>query len=159
MSIALYPGTFDPITFGHIDIAVRASKIFSKVIAVVATNPSKNPLFTPQERVEMAREALKNVPDVEVISYDGLVVDCMREYQATAIIRGLRAVSDIDYEFQMAFTNRKMLETAETVFLMPSAEYVYLSSTLVKQIARHGGEIGQFVPDCVKQRIQEKLTV
>jgi len=159
LSIALYPGTFDPITFGHIDIAVRASQIFSKVIAVVATNPAKNPLFTPQERVEMARESLKDVPDVEVISYDGLVVDCMREYQATAIIRGLRAVSDIDYEFQMAFTNRKMLETAETVFLMPSAEYVYLSSTLVKQIARHGGEIGQFVPDCVKQRILEKLAV
>ncbi|MCL2689701.1 MAG: pantetheine-phosphate adenylyltransferase [Chitinispirillia bacterium] len=159
MSIALYPGTFDPITFGHIDIAVRASQIFSKVIAVVATNPAKNPLFTPQERVEMAREALKNVPDVEVISYDGLVVDCMREYNATAIIRGLRAVSDIDYEFQMAFTNRKMLESAETVFLMPSAEYVYLSSTLVKQIARHGGEIGQFVPDCVKQRMLEKVAV
>jgi len=159
LSIALYPGTFDPITFGHIDIAVRASQIFSKVIAVVATNPAKNPLFTPQERVEMAREALKNVPDVEVISYDGLVVDCMREYNATAIIRGLRAVSDIDYEFQMAFTNRKMLESAETVFLMPSAEYVYLSSTLVKQIARHGGEIGQFVPDCVKQRMLEKVAV
>jgi len=159
MSVALYPGTFDPITFGHIDIAVRASQIFSKVIAVVATNPAKNPLFTPQERVEMARESLENVSDVEVISYDGLVVDCMREYKATAIIRGLRAVSDIDYEFQMAFTNRKMLESAETVFLMPSAEYVYLSSTLVKQIARHGGEIGQFVPDCVKQRILEKLAV
>ncbi|MDR2728983.1 MAG: pantetheine-phosphate adenylyltransferase [Chitinispirillales bacterium] len=159
MSVALYPGTFDPITFGHIDIAVRASRIFRKVIAVVATNPSKNPLFTPQERVEMARESLKNIPDIEVISYSGLIVDCMREHKATAIIRGLRAVSDFDYEFQMAFTNRNMLEAAETIFLMPSAEYTYLNSTLVKQIARHGGEIGHFVPDCVKRRILEKLAV
>jgi len=159
MPVALYPGTFDPITFGHIDIAVRASQIFRKVIAVVATNPAKNPIFTPQERLEMARESLKDVDNVEVISYDGLIVDCMREHKATAIIRGLRAVSDIDYEFQMAFTNRKMLEIAETVFLMPSAEYVYLSSTLVKQIARHGGEIGQFVPECVKRRILEKFAV
>ncbi|MDR0306643.1 MAG: pantetheine-phosphate adenylyltransferase [Chitinispirillales bacterium] len=159
MSVALYPGTFDPITFGHIDIAVRASRIFRKVIAVVATNPSKNPLFKPEERVELARESLKNVDGIEVISYSGLIVDCVREYQATAIIRGLRAVSDFDYEFQMAFTNRNMLETAETIFLMPSAEYTYLNSTLVKQIGRHGGEIGHFVPDCVKQRVLEKLAV
>jgi len=159
MTVALYPGTFDPITFGHIDIAARASRIFSKVIAVVATNPSKNPLFTPSERVEMVRESLKDVPDVEVIGYNGLIVDCIREHSATAIIRGLRAVSDFDYEFQMAFTNRNMLESAETIFLMPSAEYTYLNSTLVKQIGRHGGEIGHFVPDCVKRRVLEKLAV
>ena len=157
MPTALYPGTFDPITFGHIDIAVRASKIFRRVIAVVATNPAKHPLFTPEERVEMARESLKSVPHIEVVSYSGLIVNCIAEYGASAIIRGLRAVSDFDYEFQMAYTNRNMLSSAETVFLMPSAEYTYLNSTLVKQIARHGGEIGSFVPEFVKQRIIEKM--
>jgi len=159
MPTALYPGTFDPITFGHIDIAVRASKIFRRVVAVVATNPSKNPIFTPEERVEMARESLKDISHIEVIEYSGLIVNCVREYGASAIIRGLRAVSDLDYEFQMAFTNRNMLSSAETVFLMPSAEYTYLNSTLVKQIARHGGEIGSFVPEFVKQKILEKMSI
>jgi len=159
MPTALYPGTFDPITYGHIDIAVRASKIFRKVIAVVATNPSKNPLFTPEERVEMVRESLKDVPQIEVIGYSGLIVNCVKEYGASAIVRGLRAVSDLDYEFQMAFTNRNMLESAETVFFMPSAKYAYLNSTLVRQIARHGGEIGEFVPDHVKQKILEKIAI
>jgi len=158
MPTALYPGTFDPITFGHIDIAVRASKIFRKVVAVVATNPSKSPLFTPQERVEMARESLKDIPHIEVVGYSGLIVNCVREYGASAIIRGLRAVSDLDYEFQMAFTNRNMLSAAETVFLMPSAEYTYLNSTLVRQIAGHGGEIGGFVPEHVKRKILEKMS-
>ncbi len=157
MPTALYPGTFDPITFGHIDIAVRASRIFRKVIAVVAENAGKNPLFSSAERVDMVRESLKDVPQIEVISYSGLIVNCLKEYQATAIIRGLRAVSDFDYEFQMAFTNRNMLENAETVFLMPSAEYTYLSSTLVKQLARHGGDIGAFVPEHVKLRLMAKL--
>jgi pantetheine-phosphate adenylyltransferase len=157
MSLALYPGTFDPITYGHIDIAARAAKIFNKVVAVVAMNPAKDPLFTPSERVEMARESLKDIPQIEVISYPGLIVNCLKEYGASAIIRGLRAVSDIDYEFQMAFTNRKMLESAETIFLMPSARFTYLNSTLVKQIARHGGDIGEFVPEIVKQRILEKI--
>ena len=157
MPTALYPGTFDPITFGHIDIAIRASKIFRKVIAVVAENPGKNPLFSSMERVEMIREYLKDVPEIEVICYPGLIVNCLVEYNATAIIRGLRAVSDVDYEFQMAFTNRNMLSSAETVFLMPSAEYTFLNSTLVKQIARHGGEICAFVPEFVKKRVLEKL--
>jgi pantetheine-phosphate adenylyltransferase len=157
MPTALYPGTFDPITNGHVDIAVRASRIFKKIIAVVAVNPSKDPLFTPEERVEMAWESLKEIPNLEVISYPGLIVNCIREYNASAIIRGLRAVSDFDYEFQMAFTNRNMLDSAETVFFMPNAEYTYLNSTLVKQIARHGGDIGGFVPECVKKKIIERI--
>ena len=157
MLVAIYPGTFDPITYGHIDIAVRASKIFEKVVAVVAMNQGKNPLFTVEERLEMARESLKGVPNVEVISHSGLIVNCVREYNASAIIRGLRALSDFEYEFQMAFTNRKMMATAETVFLMPSAKFTYLNSTLVKQIARLGGDISGFVPEFVKEYLIKKL--
>ncbi|KMQ52183.1 Phosphopantetheine adenylyltransferase [Chitinispirillum alkaliphilum] len=156
MPTALYPGTFDPITFGHIDIAVRASNIFKKVIAVVAANPVKSPLFSVDERVEMVREALCHVPHIEVISHSGLIVNCLRENNATALIRGLRAVSDIDYEFQMAFTNRNMHNSAETIFLMPSAEYTYLNSTLVKQIAHYGEDVSSFVPDFVQKKLMEK---
>jgi pantetheine-phosphate adenylyltransferase len=112
MPTAIYPGTFDPITYGHIDIAVRASKIFRKVVAVVATNPAKNPVFSMDERVELAREALKDVPQITVIGYSGLIVNCVKEHGASAIIRGLRAMSDVDYEFQMAYTNRNMLTSA-----------------------------------------------
>ncbi|GBU22681.1 pantetheine-phosphate adenylyltransferase [Fibrobacteres bacterium R8-0-B4] len=159
MPTAIYPGTFDPITYGHIDIAVRASKIFSKVVAVVAANPAKNPVFSTEERVELAKEALKDVPQITVIGYSGLIVNCVQEYGASAIIRGLRVMSDVDYEFQMAYTNRKMLTSAETVFFMPSVEYAYLNSTLVKQIAKHGGDVGGFVPDFVKKKLLEKLVV
>lgn len=158
MPTAIYPGTFDPITNGHIDIAVRASKIFTKVVAVVATNPAKDPIFSMDERVELARESLKDVPHISVVGYSGLIVNCVKEYGASVIIRGLRAMSDVDYEFQMAYTNRNMLSAAETVFLMPSAEYAYLNSTLVKQIARHGGDIRGFVPEIVQKRLMEKMT-
>lgn len=157
MPIALYPGTFDPITHGHIDIAVRASSIFTKVIAVVAENPTKNPLFSVEERETMVRESLEHIANIEVIRYSGLIVNCLSEYKATAIIRGLRALSDFEYEFQMAFTNRNMNDKAETVFLMPSARYTYLNSTMVKQIARLGGDIGSFVPDGVRKRLEDKF--
>jgi pantetheine-phosphate adenylyltransferase len=157
MSIALYPGTFDPITFGHIDIAERAANIFSKVIAVIADNTTKNPLFSVQERLEMAKEALSHVPNIEVIVYRGLIARCLEEKKGTAIIRGLRALSDFEYEFQMAFTNRNMNENAETVFLMPGAKYTYLNSTMVKQIAKFGGDVGAFVPECVTKRLVEKF--
>jgi len=157
MPTAIYPGTFDPITYGHIDIAVRASRIFTKVVAVIATNPAKNPVFSVEERVELAQEAFKDVPQITVIGYSGLVVNCVKEYGASAIIRGLRVMSDVDYEFQMAYTNRNMLTSAETVFLMPSVEYAYLNSTLVKQIARHGGDIGGFVPEFVKNKLMAKV--
>jgi pantetheine-phosphate adenylyltransferase len=157
MPTALYPGTFDPITNGHIDIAVRASHIFRKVVAVVAENPDKNPLFSIDERVEMVRHSLKDFPKVDVIPYRGLIVNCLREYKATVIIRGLRALSDFEYEFQMAFTNRNMYERAETVFMMPAAEYTYLNSTLVKQIVKLGGDIRSFVPEFVAQQLKMKL--
>jgi pantetheine-phosphate adenylyltransferase len=158
MPVALYPGTFDPITFGHIDIARRASKIFRHVVAVIASNSGKNPLFTVDERVEMAREAFVDCPEIEVIRYDGLIVQCLKEYKATTIIRGMRALSDFEYEFQMAFTNRNMFSEAETVFLMPNEKYTYLSSTLVKEIARLGGDVSAFVPPVVLDRIKQKLS-
>jgi pantetheine-phosphate adenylyltransferase len=157
MSVALYPGTFDPITFGHIDIAVRATKIFSKVVAVVAENPAKHHLFSAAERFDMVKKALRGIPRIDVISYPGLIVDCLRDHRATVLIRGLRALSDFDYEFQMAFTNRNMLAGVETVFLMPSAKYVYLNSTMVKEIARLGGDVGPFVPQCVGKRFRKKF--
>jgi pantetheine-phosphate adenylyltransferase len=157
MPIAIYPGTFDPITFGHIDIAIRASKIFTKVIAVVAQNTGKKILFSADERLDMVKTALHNVPKIEVISYSGLIVNCLMEYKALVIIRGLRAMSDFEYEFQMAFTNRNMNARAETVFLTPSAEYGYLNSTMVKQIAQLGGDVSQFVPEHVKKQLMKKL--
>ncbi len=157
MPIAIYPGTFDPITFGHIDIAKRAAGIFTNVIAVIADNPGKNPLFTVQERLEMAKKAFCDVPNISVIVYRGLIASCLVENKATAIIRGLRALSDFEYEFQMAFTNRNINEDAETVFLMASAKYTYLNSTLVKQIARFRGDVSSFVPDHVAARLAEKF--
>lgn len=157
MATALYPGTYDPITFGHIDIAVRATKIFSRVIAVVAENPAKHHLFSAKERLALVKGAFAGVPKIEVVSYRGLIVDCLREYGATVLIRGLRALSDFDYEFQMAFTNRSMLSGAETVFLMPSAKYVYLNSTMVKEIAKLGGDVSPFVPAHVGKLMKKKF--
>ncbi|HMD67464.1 MAG TPA: pantetheine-phosphate adenylyltransferase [Chitinivibrionales bacterium] len=156
MPTALYPGTFDPITFGHIDIAARAAKIFTRVIAVVADNPVKDRLFSHKERLAMAREALADVPNIEVIAYAGLIANCLREHKATVLIRGLRAISDFEYEFQMAFTNRNINENAETVFLMPSSKYTYLNSSMVKQISRLGGDVSAFVPQCVVRRLARK---
>jgi pantetheine-phosphate adenylyltransferase len=157
MPTALYPGTFDPITYGHIDIAVRAANIFSKVIAVIADNTTKNPLFSVPQRLEMLKQALAHVSNIQVITYSGLIANCLVEQKATAIIRGLRALSDFEYEFQMAFTNRNINEDAETVFLMPSAKYTYLNSTMVKQIAKFGGDVSGFVPENVAKRLVEKF--
>ena len=157
MPVALYPGTFDPITFGHIDILIRASKIFTKVIVVVAENPHKNPVFTAKERLVMVREAVKDVSNVEAITYRGLIANCLQDSGATAIIRGLRALSDFDYEFQMAFTNRNINEKAETIFLIPSVQYVYLNSTMVKEIAKLGGDVSTFVPGHVMKMLFKKL--
>lgn len=157
MPVAIYPGTFDPITRGHIDIVVRASGIFTKVIAIVSVNPNKNCLFSDEERLELAQESLKHLPGVEVIQYGGLVVDALREYKASTIIRGVRAMSDIDYEFQMAFTNRQLNNAAETVFLMPSAEYTYLSSSLVRNIAQFNGDISQLVTPPVEAALKRKF--
>ncbi|MBD3319717.1 MAG: pantetheine-phosphate adenylyltransferase [Chitinivibrionales bacterium] len=157
MPTAIYPGTFDPITFGHIDIARRASKIFTRVIAVIAENPKKNPTFSVKERVAMAQESLKNFKNISVMPYKGLIANCIQECKASAIIRGLRAISDFEYEFQMAFTNRKMSARAETVFLMPNEKYTYLNSTMVKEIARLGGDVSNFVPEYVERKMRKKL--
>jgi pantetheine-phosphate adenylyltransferase len=157
MPTALYPGTFDPITFGHIDIAERAATIFTKVFAVVAVNPGKDPLFSPRDRFAMARDALSHVRNIEVVTYSGLIANCLGEYKASVLIRGLRAITDFEYEFQMAFTNRNINENAETVFLMPSAKYTFLNSTMVKQISRLGGDVSAFVPECVLRRLGKKV--
>jgi pantetheine-phosphate adenylyltransferase len=159
MATAIYPGTFDPITHGHIDIVRRASKIFRHVTAIVAENPGKNPLFSLDEREEMAREALKGLENVSVSRYGGLIVNCLKLYKASAIIRGLRALSDFEYEFQMALTNRNMNPAADTVFLMPNEQHIYLNSTMVKQIARLGGDISAFVPACVRKRVERKFAL
>lgn len=157
MGIALYPGSFDPITFGHIDIAKRASRIFSRVITVVAANSDKNPIFSTEERIDMVRHSLRDVANIEVISYDGLIVNCVKEYSASVIIRGLRALTDFEYEFQMAYTNRQLYEPAETVFLMPSAKYTYFTSSIVRQLARLKADISSFAPDYVCNKLSEKF--
>lgn len=158
MPVALYPGTFDPITNGHVDIATRASSIFPEVIAVVADNPSKNFLFSGDERFQMAQEALSHLDNVKVIKYSGLTVNCLEEYNATVLIRGLRALSDFDYEFQMAYMNRHLNSKAETVFLMPNEKFTYLSSTMVRQISSLKGSVDGFVPPHVKEMLQKKYS-
>lgn len=157
MAIAIYPGSFDPITLGHIDIVKRASQIFTKVITIVADNPSKNCLFTPNERFNLAKESLKELEGVEVVLYGGLIVEALKEMEASTIIRGLRALSDFDYEFQLAFTNRQLDSDADTVFLMPSAEYTYLSSSMVRQLAKFNGDIHQFVTPVVAEALTHKF--
>ena len=157
MAIALYPGTFDPVTLGHIDLAQRASKMFTEVIAVISENKSKSTLFSADERLELAQESLKEYPNIRVVKYSGLIVNAVKEYQASAIVRGLRAISDFDYEFQMAFTNRQLDSDVDTVFLMPSEKYTYLSSSMVRQIASFSGDISQFVTPVVAEALMQRL--
>jgi pantetheine-phosphate adenylyltransferase len=157
MKIALYPGTFDPITFGHIDVIERAREIFDQVIVTVARNTAKQPLFTDAERVAMVRAVIKRYDNVEVESFDGLLVSFAKKKKATTIVRGLRAVSDFEFEFQMALTNRKLAEGITTVFLMPHERYTYLNSSIVREIARLGGNVSQFVPPAVRKLLAEKL--
>ncbi len=159
MKLALYPGTFDPITNGHIDVITRARELFNRVVVAVAENPSKKPLFNYKERVDMARHVIdetKGMTDVDVIGFKGLTVEIAREIGAISIIRGLRAVSDFEYELQIALTNRELAPDIESVFFMPSVEYIYLNSTMVKEVAKHGGDVLNFVPEYVKQKLIEK---
>jgi pantetheine-phosphate adenylyltransferase len=158
MRTAIYPGTFDPITNGHLDIINRAAKIFDRVTVAVTTNPGKKPLFDVQERVQMIREVTGNFSAVEIESFSGLLVDYVSRKGATAIVRGLRAVSDFEFEFQMALVNRKIAEHIETVFLMPNEKYTYLNSTIVKEVAAFGGDISMFVPPEVVARLKRKLS-
>lgn len=159
MKLAICPGSFDPVTLGHLDIIARASKLFDSVIVVVMPNVAKSPLFTQVERMSLLQRVIEDagIQNVTVDCYDGLLADYAKLRNATAIVKGLRAVSDFEYEFQMALTNRKMYPQAETVFLTTAAENLYLSSSLVKQVARFGGEISDFVPACILPEITEKL--
>ena len=157
MKIAICPGSFDPVTLGHLDIISRSAKLFDKVYVAVLKNSSKKPMFTVEQRIEMLQRCLTDQPNIEVVTFSGLLVDCAREYDAVAIVKGLRAVTDFEYEFQMALTNRKLYADAETVFLTTAAENLYLSSSLVKQIARFGGEISDFIPACILPEITEKF--
>ena len=155
--IAICPGSFAPVTNGHLDIITRASKMFYKVIVVVAGNSSKNCSFTPQERVEMIKKCINDLPNVSVEHYEGLLADYAAQKGATAIIKGLRAMSDFEYEFQMALTNKKLNPNVETLFLTTAAENMYLSSSMVKQIASMGGDIDSFVPAVIKQDIINRI--
>lgn len=157
MRIAIYPGTFDPITNGHLDILERALKLFDKVIVTIARNSSKTPLFSEKERLEMIRRSVRTMKGVEVDSFDGLLVEYARKKKATAVVRGLRAISDFEYELQMALMNRKLNEELVTVFLMPNEKYTYLNSSIVRVIAQHGGDVSDFVPPHVRKKLTEKI--
>jgi pantetheine-phosphate adenylyltransferase len=157
MRIGVYPGTFDPVTNGHVDLVTRSLRLFDKVYVAVALNPQKHPVFELNERVEMVREVTKQLPHVEVEPFHGLLVEFVRKRGAHAIIRGLRAVSDFEFELQVALMNRNLDEHAETVFLMPSQEYIYLTSTIVKEVARHGGDLKNLVPSEVARKLSAKF--
>ena len=158
MKIAVCPGSFDPVTLGHMDIIRRASQLFDRVIVVVMTNASKQPLFTQVQRMELLNRAVRaeGLANVVVDCYDGLLADYVQQHAADVVVKGLRAMSDFEYEFQMALTNRKLNPRAETVFLTTTAEHMYLSSSLVKQVAHYGGDISGFVPPCIIADIAEK---
>lgn len=157
MKIGIYPGTFDPITHGHTDIITRSLRVFDKVVIAVAPNPAKHPLFNLADRLDMVRLVLKDLDQVEVTCFDGLLVSYVEQSGAHAIIRGLRAISDFEHEFQMALINRKLAKQVETVFLMPSEEYSYLSSTIIKDVATHGGALTEFVHPEVARRLQARI--
>lgn len=158
MRTAIYPGSFDPIHNGHLDVIGRAAKLCGRVVVAVAVNHAKSGLFSLEERVELIQAAASGIPGVEVKSFEGLLVDFFRQEEADAVIRGLRAVSDFEYEFQMALMNRSLDEGLETIFLMPSQEHIYLSSRIVKEVATLGGDIDRFVPEVVRQALREKVT-
>ena len=153
---AIYPGTFDPITNGHLDILTRAADLFESVQVVVAVNVRKSTLFTLDERIELIQGCTAHLKNVHVSSFEGLTVDCLRRHRAKVVIRGLRAVSDFEYEFQMALMNKKLDEGCETVHLMPNEKYTYLNSSVIREIAALGGSVSEFVPRLVEKRLREK---
>ncbi len=158
MSIrVIYPGTFDPVTNGHLDLIERASQLFNEVIVGVAFSPSKKPMFELDERVALVQEVTRPLGNVKVVGFSGLLVDFAKAHQANVLIRGLRAVSDFEYEFQLANMNRRLMPELESVFLTPAEENSFISSTLVKEVAIHGGDISQFVPAAVAEAIAQKL--
>lgn len=159
MKKVIYPGTFDPVTFGHIDIIKRAKELFDAVVVTVAVNPGKTPLFTLEERVYMLKESLKNYENIIVDSFEGLVVDHAHQVGALGIIRGLRAVSDFEYEFQMALMNRKLAKDIATIFLMPGEKYTYLNSSIVRNLAELNSDVSDFVPPVVADALKNKFSI
>ncbi len=155
---AIYPGTFDPITNGHLDLVARASKLYDRVIVAVAESRGKAPLFTVDERVELVRHVTVEFPNVDVIGFNNLLVDCAKAHNADVILRGLRAVSDFEYEFQLAGMNRRLSPELETVFLTPAEQYEFISSSMIREIAKLNGDVSDFVPERVKQCLHEKFT-
>ena len=157
MKIAIYPGTFDPITNGHLDVIERAAAMFDRVIVVIAINSSKTPLFSKDERLEIAKSALSHLENVEVELFSGLIIDYARKCGARAIIRGLRAVSDFEYEFQIALMNRKLEPSVTTIFLLPNEKYTYLNSSIIRELARYGQDVSEFVPAIAAEMLREKF--
>lgn len=157
--IAVYPGTFDPLTNGHVDIIQRGAALFDRIVVAILVNPAKSPLFSVAERVEMTRTVFRSQPDVEVDTFEGLLVEYARRRQAHVIVRGLRAVSDFEFEMQMALMNRRLTSRIETVLMMPAESYTYLSSRLVKEVFALGGSIHGLVPDLVETRLAEKADI
>ena len=157
MKIAICPGSFDPITKGHVDIIERTSKLFDKVYAVVMVNPSKTPTFTTEERVDMIKKCTAHLDNVEAESFTGLIADYAKQKNAQTLVKGLRAVTDFEYEFQQALTNKKLNPNLETLFMVTNQEHMYLSSTLVRQIAEFGGDIDMFVPEEIKDILKAKM--
>ncbi len=153
---AIYPGTFDPITNGHKDLVRRAAGIFEQVLVAVASNPGKTPMFTLDERVDLARRVLSDIPNVEVMGYGGLTVDLMRQREIKVVVRGLRAVSDFEFEFQLANMQRHLLHEIETVFLTPQEQFTFISSTLIREIATYGGDASEFVHPVVAAELRKK---
>lgn len=159
MRIAICPGSFDPLTNGHLDVIQRATKLFDQVVVAVAHNEAKQPLFTVAERMALVADAVKHMPTVKVDAFDCLLVDFAERHRAQAIIRGLRAVSDFEFEFQLALMNRNMNERVETIFMMPKDTYTYLSSRMIKEIARLGGDVSTFVPAHIKAALDKKFNI
>jgi pantetheine-phosphate adenylyltransferase len=157
MRTAIYPGSFDPLTNGHLDVIQRAAKLFDRVIVAIARNDSKQPLFTQAERLALVKTAVKLLPNVEADSFDGLLIEYVARQKAQAVVRGLRAVSDFEFEFQLALMNRKLNENFEAIFMMPKDTYTFLSSRIVKEIAKLGGDVSPFVPPHVRAALARKL--
>jgi len=157
-TLAVYPGSFDPLTNGHVDIIVRGSRLFDRIVVAIAANAEKAPLFTTEERVEIARAVFQDHKSVEVEAFDGLLVDYVAARKANVIVRGLRAVSDFEFEFQMALMNRRLNATIETVFMMPAEQYTYISSRLIKEVFSLGGRVHGLVPELVEARLRDKVS-
>ena len=156
-TLAVYPGSFDPLTNGHVDIITRGARLFDRIVVAVLINAEKSPLFTLEERLDIARAVFKDMPNVEVDTFDGLLVDYVERRNAQVIVRGLRAVSDFEFEFQMALMNQRLNGRIETIFMMPAEQYTYISSRLIKEVFRLGGRVHGLVPDMVEERLRRKI--